>query len=199
MIFSLQEMNFMNKTKTLKIAFYTRLAGIVLLLACLLIPFAPALTMVSGSVSTTYGSFYSFIFGGNINNSNVSYSAKGLSITSLIGFILLAVAFVLLVITLFIRTNTSAFKEMLVILLMLLVIASAILFVSSHKSLATVLADTLIKSHSDSVTTTVYNNTNLQFGVWGTATFEFVSFLCLMFSLMLDGSFDRIRAKLGWF
>ncbi|MDD7707149.1 MAG: hypothetical protein SOW65_05750, partial [Candidatus Enterosoma sp.] len=74
-----------------------------------------------------------------------------------------------------------------------------ILFVSSHKSLATVLADTLIKSHSDSITTTVYNNTNLQFGVWGTATFEFVSSLCLMFSLMLDGSFDRIRAKLGWF
>ena len=197
----------MNKSKSLKIALYVRVAGILLLFACFFIPFAAALTLSSGSVHTTYGSFFSFIFSGNISNGKVSYAAKGLSVLCLIGFIFLCVAFVLLVSTLFIKKNTSVLKALLVLASILekfsclcsSVITSAILLVSSHKSLATVLADTLIKGHSDSVTTTVYNNTNIQFGVWGTATFEFLSSLCLLSSLLLDGSFDRIRAKIGLF
>lgn len=189
----------MNKSKSLKIALYVRVAGILLLFACFFIPFAAALTLSSGSVHTTYGSFFSFIFSGNISNGKVSYAAKGLSVLCLIGFIFLCVAFVLLVSTLFIKKNTSVLKALLVLASILLVITSAILLVSSHKSLATVLADTLIKGHSDSVTTTVYNNTSIQFGVWGTATFEFLSSLCLLSSLLLDGSFDRIRAKIGLF
>ena len=55
----------------------------------------------------------------------------------------------------------------------------------------------MIKGHSDSVSKTIFNNTRIGFGVWGTAVFGFASSLSLFISLLFDGSFDLLRSKLG--
>ena len=89
----------MIKTKIDKVAFCSRLIGMILLIVCFFTPFASAITLSSGNVRKTYGPFYSFIFGTQISTNGLSYSTRVLSGLGLAAFVLMAVATILLILS----------------------------------------------------------------------------------------------------
>ncbi len=180
-----------------KIVNFSKLLSLAFALCCFLTPLAPAITMVSGNVEKTYGSAYSFIFGGNISSLNASYSTRSFSVISLVAWILLLIGLVILVLSCFIRKKNVK-STLLLLLVFVFFITSSILYLCSHRSLANVLSDSLIKSHSDAVSTTVYNNSRIEFGVYGTAIFGFLAASSLFVSLLIDGSIYRLRAGIGF-
>ena len=185
-----------NYEKHQKIAFISRALAMMIAVACFLLPLCPAITMKSGDVKKTYGSCYSFIFGGKINSTNISYSSKGISGLALAGFIVIVVASLLLIASFFIHDRVVK-KPVVIFCCAITFIVGAIIFASLHKSISNMLADALINGHSDTVSTTVYNNTNMEFGSWGVSLFVFVTSFLLLASLLFDGTFDKVRAKMG--
>lgn len=182
--------------KGLRIAKICKFAAIVLLLLSFLIPLLPAITLTSGDVKKTYSSAYSFIFGGSISTTNISYSTKGVSGLCLAGFILLVLATITLVLPIFFKELKFP-KSVFTLASALMMIVTAILFACAHRSISNLLADALISGHSDSVSNTIYNNTSMNFGIWGVSLLNFISSFTLLVSLVFDGSFDKLRAKIG--
>ncbi len=180
-----------------KIVNLLKLLSILFVLCSFLTPLAPAITMVSGDAKKTYGSAYSFLFGGIISSKNASYSARSLSVISLVAWILLLLGFLLFMFSYFVKKR-KVLSTLSLLLVFVLFITSSILFLCSHKILATVLADALIKGHSDAVSTTVYNNSRIEFGIWGTSMFGFLAAATLFVSLIIDNSFYRLRARIGF-
>ena len=187
-----------NNKNDLKIAFTTRVLAGVIAIICLLIPLCPAITMSSGDVKKTYGPCYSFIFGGMINSTNISYSSKGFSGLALAGFIIISIALLLLIMSFCIQDKTIK-RPVLTFVSAISFIAGAIIFASLHKSVSNVLADSLINGHSDAVSKTVFNNSNMEFGSWGVSLFGFISSFLLLSSLLFDGTFNKIRSRIGSF
>lgn len=181
--------------KGLKIAKICKCASFTLILLSFLIPLFPAITLTSGEVKKTYYSAYSFIFGGKITT-NISYSARGISIICLVAFVLLVLATIILVFPLFFK-KLSIQKSFFTLVSFFFAIIVAIMFACAHKSISNVLADALISGHSDSISNTIYNNTFVNFGIWGVSLSSFISSFLLLASLVFDGSFDRLRAKIG--
>lgn len=60
--------------KLLFVSKIQKLMGIIFLIGCLLVPFAPAVTLISETISKTYGSAFSFMFGGNIATQSTTVS-----------------------------------------------------------------------------------------------------------------------------
>lgn len=178
-----------------KITFYSRFLCFIFLLACFAIPFGPAITMNSGKVHKTYGSSYAFIFGGKISTDNIAYSLREITGLGLAGFILLSVAIILLTISFFIHNQNL--KHITIFIVSILILISAVLFLNLHKSISNILADALIKGHSDTVSNTVFNNSKMEFGTWGVSIMGAISDFCLFASLFFDGSFDKIRVRMG--
>ena len=182
--------------KHLKISIFLRVISLVILLSSFAIPLCPAITMTSGDVKKTYGSCYSFIFGGKINSSNISYGAKGLSGLAMAGFIILIMSFIIISISFFMK-DPIVKRPLFVFMGSVTIIISSIIFISLHRSFSGILADALINGHSDAVSNNVYNNTKMEFGVWGISFFGFISSFLLLASLLFDGTFDRVRSKIG--
>lgn len=185
-----------NKEKHSKIALLTRIVSLVLLSVCFVIPLCPAITMTSGGVRKTYGSCYSFMFGGKLTTNNISYAARGISELALAGFIILIASLLILCSSFFIK-DAVVKKPMAVFVGSVMIIVASIIFASLHKSISSVLADSLIGGHSDAVSNTIYNNTYMEFGTWGITLFGFLSSFLLLASLLFDGTFDRVRSKIG--
>ena len=182
--------------KNIKISIFLRLISLVILLVSFTIPLCPAITMTSNGVNKTYGPCYSFIFGGKINSSNISYGAKGLSGLAMAGLIILIISFIIICISFFMK-DAIVKRPLFVFIGSLMIIISSIIFASLHRNFSGILADSLINGHSDAVSNTIYNNTYMEFGVWGITFFGFISSFLLLASLLFDGTFDRVRTKFG--
>lgn len=182
--------------KHIKISIFLRIISLVILLISFVIPLCPAITMTSGDIKKTYGPCYSFIFGGKINSSNISYGAKGLSGLAMAGFIILIMSFIIICISFFMK-DPIVKRPLFVFMGSVMTIISSIIFISLHRSFSGILADALINGHSDAVSNTVYNSTNMEFGAWGITLFGFISSFLLLASLLFDGTFDRVRSKIG--
>ena len=185
-----------NNKKNIRISILLRVISLVILLISFVIPLCPAITMTSGDVKKTYGPCYSFIFGGKINSSNISYSAKGLSGLAMAGFIILIISFIIICISFFVK-DPIVKRPLFVFIGLVMIIISSIFFASLHRSFSGILADSLINGHSDAVSNNVYNNTNMEFGVWGITFFGFISSFLLLVSLLFDGTFNRVCSKIG--
>ena len=171
-----------------------KIAGLIIFVACFIIPLSPAITMRSGGVSKTYGNTYSFVFGGKIEAANISYKTIGISSAGLALFIMVFVSFAALIGSFFVKNDKKNISKILIFGSSLLAIAFSILALSSRRSFSDVLADALISGHSDAVRNTVFNNTSLEFGVWGIAIFGFLAAFALLASLVFDGTLDKLRA-----
>ena len=173
-----------------------KLVSLALIIECLLVPLSSAITLKTGDVSKTYGSAYSFIFGGTISTTNISYSVKGVSPIGLIAFILLILATIILLASFFYKKGKFS-KSWFTFASFLLVLTASILFLTIHRNFASILASALTKSTSNAVQNTIFNNTTLNFGVWGVPFFGFIACFIFLVSLILDGSFDKLRVRLG--
>ena len=71
------------------------------------IPFLPCVQLISGATKRNYGPAYSFIFGGKISSTNISYSAKGISPIFLISFLLILFAFLTLIYSFFAQNKKN--------------------------------------------------------------------------------------------
>lgn len=182
--------------KHIKISIFLHVISIIILLVSFTIPLCPAISMTSGDVKKTYGSCYSFIFGGKINSSNISYNAKGLSGLAMAGFIMLIISFIIVCISFFIKEPIVK-RPLFVFIWSVMIIISSIIFASLHRSFSGILADSLINGHSDAVSNNVYNNTNMKFGVWGITFFGFISSFLLLASFLFYGTLDRVRSRIG--
>ncbi len=83
-----------------------------------------------------------------------------------------------------INEEIAAYEFNFLLLAFFLFITSSILFLCSHSSVA-------------AVSTTVYNNSRIEFG-GGTSMFVFLASLSLFLSLLIDDSFYRLRAWIGF-
>ncbi len=84
-----------------------------------------------------------------------------------------------------ITEEIAAYEFNFLLLAVVLFVAFSILFLCSHSSVA-------------AVSTTVYNNSRIGFGIWGTSMFGFLASLSLFLSLLIDDSFYRLRAWIGF-
>ena len=183
--------------KLLFVSKIQKLIGIIFLIGCLFIPFAPAITLISETISKTYGSAFVFMFGGNIATQSITYKARGVSVLALISFILILISFGLIIASLFLNKKKPTISKWLLFVGSVIILVSSIMFLCAHRSISNVLADALISSHSDTVSQTIFNNTKLEFGIYGISIFGFISSLSLLASLIFDGTFDKVRARIG--
>lgn len=174
-----------------------KIASLVFITLCFVCLSLPAITVVSGSVTKTYGPTYSFIFKGTIKTNNISYNAYGLSPITLIAFIILVLSALALLASFIIKDKNKNIPQWLTFASAILILIGSILLFCSHKSIASSLADTLIKGHSDAVSKTIFDNSKIEFGIWGPATFALIPSFLSLTSLLFDGTFDKVRAKIG--
>lgn len=176
-----------------------RACSLIILFAGLFLPFANGITMTvesSSKVVTTYHTAFSFIFGGRLVSEHATYSVKGISVVALLAYIFLLFSCLFLAASFFFIRNRRKTAALLVLLSTIIGIASAIMVFSSHSDVARVLADSIIKGHSDSVTNTIIEHTTLGFGLLGFGVFELVAVFGEIISLFVDGTFDYIKAVL---
>ena len=182
--------------KLLTISKYIKIAVIAVLLVALLAPLGPAITWTvrtaTGYMSSDYGSGFNFMFS-NIIRGNIEFKSTLNAICPLIAWILVAISFVLTVISLF--TNKSKFSFVLTPLVMVLLIASAILSLSSHKEVATVLANALTGTNDENIAETIYKNTTLNFGIIGCGIFSAIGAFSCLVNLFFSGTVDKVRSK----
>lgn len=174
-----------------------KIVSFLIIAVCFLCMSSSAITMVSGVTTKTYGPAYSFIFEGIIKTDNISYKANGMSSSVLVAFIMLVISMVAISVSFINKGKEKYVPQWLVLISAMLALVASIVLLSSHRSLANVLADTLIGGHSEAVTTTIYKNSKIEFGIWGPAVFGFVSSFLSLVSLLFDGTFDKVRAKIG--
>ena len=174
-----------------------KIVSFLIIAVCFLCMSLSAITMVSGETTKTYGPAYSFIFEGTIKTNNISYKANGMSFSVLAAFIMLVLSIVAISVSFMNKGKEKYIPQWLVLISAMLALVASIVLLSSHRSLANVLADTLIDGHSEAVTTTIYNNSKIEFGIWGPAVFGFFSTFLSLVSLLFDGTFDKVRTKIG--
>lgn len=183
-------------TKFIKVSRYIKYIILALLLTALLVPFGPAITWTvsssSGKMHTPYGTGFNFMFTNTIYG-KVGYTSSSITVFPLVAYILLFIAFVLLLLNVFNKKlkNNPLFTPITFVLMLV----AAILVVSSHKEVATVLADALIGEHNKHVVETIHKNTSLSIGFVGMAIFGFIGAFASLINLFLDGTIDRIRGK----
>lgn len=171
--------------------------GCLLLAACFLIPLSSTITLKSDGTTKTYSTAYSFIFGGTISTTNITYKAHSVSGIGIAYFALMLASICALLSSFFIKDGKKGLSKWLTFGSGISSIAFSILALCSHKSFSNILADALIDGHSESVSKTIFNNTTMQFGVWGVAIFGFIAAFLILASLLFDGTFDKVRAKVG--
>lgn len=167
--------------------------------ASLLSFFASAVEMKiqssSGDVITTYGTAYSFIFGGKIVSEHIAYNFKGPDGLLLSSWILILLASADIAIALLLFPSKKISKETTACSCLfgavLNIVASIILF-SSKTELAKILCSLFTGSNSESVLNTIYGNIQLQFGIWGAAIFSIFSCLILIVTLAKNGMLENL-------
>lgn len=188
----------MKKNKFTSLAKKIKYIAVGFILIALLLPFTNGLKMTvssgTGDVVTTYKSAFAFMFGGKLVSERVSYKAISVSVLPLIGYLIIMIAFLLLITAVFIKNNKSVINSITTAGSFSLLIVGSIILLSAHRSAATVLSSAILGSHSSSVANTIYKNTTLGFGFWGTALFGILSALLLFVSLLFDGTIDKVRS-----
>ena len=179
------------------IAVGIRLIVFLFLIGTLFIPFSTGLKMTvkssGGDVITTYKSAFVFMFGGELISEHIKYKVTGNCVIGMVGYILIATALILLLVSLFSRRKKDTISRVFLFVTLAFALAGSILMLSAHRSAATILADAIIGEHSDAVAATIYKNTSLEFGFWGVGMFGIISSVGLLASLIFDGTVDKIR------
>lgn len=171
--------------------------GFIFILVSILLMNLSAITVVSSSVSKTYGPVYSFILNKPIITENISYKPLGISYITLMAFIFLIISSICIILSFAFYKIKRYIPQLFILCSSLLVLVASILFLSSHKSLSIILATTLIGENNEAITTTIYNNSHIEFGIFGPSIFGFLSSFLLMASLIFDGTFDKIINKIS--
>lgn len=175
-----------------------KIVALLLIIATLFMPLLNGMTMSvasgSGNVVTTYKSAFVFMFGGELVSEHITYKTISISVLPLIGYLIIVIAFLLLIAAVFIKSNKPIVTSIATAASFLLLIVGSVILLSAHKSTATVLSSAILGSHSSSVANTIYKNTMLGFGFWGTALFGILSALLLFVSLLFDGTIDKVRS-----
>lgn len=169
----------------------------ILLASAFLVPLSSAISLLTGDYEKIYGSAYSFFFGGTIETKNISYNSVKPSGLGIIGFAFMIAALLLLILSPLCKKNKNSISKWMVFASALIAIVYSIIFLCMHQSLANILADALIDGHSDAVTKTIYNNSSVEFGVWGISIFGFIGSFFILCSLIFDGTLDKVRGRLS--
>lgn len=185
------------KINFLLVARLLTMIGCILMFSVFFIPFSSAISLLTGDYEKIYGNAYSFFFGGTIETKNISYESTKPSVLGIIGFVFMIIALLLLVFSLLYKKNKDVMCKWMTFASALLAIVYSIIFLCMHQSLATVLADALIGGHSDAVTKTIFNNSSVEFGVWGVSIFGFLGSFFVLASLVFDGTLDKVRERIG--
>ena len=187
-----------NKKNNFKyIAVLIRLVVFLFLISALFVPFSTGLKMTvnssGGDVVTTYKSAFIFMFGGELISEHIKYQVTGNCIIGIVGYVFIAIALILLLISIFTRKQKDKLSKVFLFSTLLFALVGSILMLCTHKNAATILADAIIGEHSEAVTATIYKNTSLEFGFWGVGMFGIISSVGLLASLFFDGTVDQIR------
>lgn len=177
-----------------------KIVALLLITLTLFIPFLNGITMSvttgSSSVVTTYRLAFIFMFGGELVSEHISYKTISVSVLPLIGYLIIIIAFLLLTTSIFIKNKKHSIASITTIASFLLLIIGSVMLLFAHKSIATVLSSAILGSHSSSVANTIYKNTSLGFGFWGTSLFGVLGAILIFTSLLFDGTIDKIRSIL---
>jgi hypothetical protein len=178
---------------------YATFVSLALTLAAILSFFASAVRMTisstNGDVTTTYGSAYSFIFGGKVTSEHATYTFKGTNGLLLSGWILILAGLIgtasAMACAFLNKLREEARTGIFLVSVLCEFVASLLLF-SSKTSLASTLCVIIVGSYSESVANTINSNLSLRFGVWGSGIFALLGALVLVVALAKSGSLSAL-------
>ncbi|MCI1734789.1 MAG: hypothetical protein LKM30_03540 [Bacilli bacterium] len=174
---------------------YAIFVSFALALAAVLSFFASAVRMTisstNGDVITTYGSAYSFIFGGKVTSEHATYTFKGTNGLLLSGWILILVGLIGTasgMACVFLNKLREEARTGIFLISALCEFVASLLLFSSKTSLASTLCVIIVGSYSESVANTIDSNLSLRFGVWGSGVFALLGALVLIVTLAKSGN-----------
>jgi hypothetical protein len=178
---------------------YAVFASFALALAAVLSFFASAVRMTisstNGDVITTYGSAYSFIFGGKVTSEHATYTFKGTNGLLLSGWILILVGLIGTasgMACVFLNKLREEARTGIFLISALCEFVASLLLFSSKTSLASTLCVIIVGSYSESVANTIDSDLSLRFGVWGAGIFTLLGALIPEVALAKSGNLSAL-------
>ena len=163
----------------------------------MLIPLGPAITISpsgNSDIYKTFGSTINIFFGQQIISDNNVYQNNNILLLGIIIYI--SSILILLIQFILILFKFNKFKNYLYLISILLTLFISFAPLFLKESIIHILSYSLFGETNQTIEKTIFNNSTINYGVFGMSIFGFLSLFSQIIYLFINGTIDKLRAAL---